>query len=198
MNSEQLIHQLYSIGAIKFGEFILKSGAASKLYLDLRQIISHPQLLRAVSFKIGEQIKNVKFDIICGVPYTALPIATCISLHQDIPMIMRRKEKKTYGTKQTIEGNYSAGQTCLVIEDLITTGGSILETIADLKEVGLQVKDVAMLIDREQGGKDNLQNKNLSVHAVFGMNEVLKTLLRSPLLNETERDIANTLLFETI
>ncbi|SRR5579883_625130 len=193
MASNSLIFSLYQIGAVKFGEFTLKSGQTSKIYLDLRQIISYPDVLRAVSNAIWEKVKNCQFDLICGVPYTALPIATCLSLDHKIPMIMRRKEKKSYGTKQQIEGKFAAGQTCLIIEDVITSGMSILETTADLEEAGLKIKDLAVLIDREQGGRENLQQKNYRVHAVLTMSEILQELLQSDLLPKKEYDIVESL-----
>jgi len=179
MKNEQLIFDLYRINAIKFGDFTLKSGKTSKIYIDLRQIISHPDVLRAVANTIWQQIKDCQFDLICGVPYTALPIATCISLEHNIPMIMRRKEKKDYGTKQQIEGAFQPGQTCLIIEDLITTGSSIIETADELEAVGLRVTDSAILIDREQGGRENLQQRNYQVHSAFTLQELLNTSANS-------------------
>jgi len=176
MNHQQLIQALYRIGAVKFGNFVLKSGKKSKIYIDLRQIISHPNILRAVAEAIWQKISGCKLDLICGVPYTALPIATCISLEHHIPMIMRRKEKKTYGTKQQIEGVFQRGQYCVIIEDLITTGSSILETAVELETVGLHVTDVVSLIDRQEGGKENLANKNYHVHCVFTLHELLQTI----------------------
>lgn len=193
-----LIHALYQINAIKFGEFTLKSGQTSHIYLDLRQIVSYPEILRAVSDAIWQKIQNCHFDFICGVPYTALPIATGVSLQHNIPMIMRRKEKKAYGTKQQIEGNFKKNQTCLIIEDVITTGSSIIETADELLEAGLQVRDLAVLIDREEGGFDHLQQKNYKVHAVFTLTDIMKTLINQPLLTATEQQIVNQLLHERI
>lgn len=188
-----LVHSLYQIGAIKFGEFTLKSGKTSKIYLDLRQIISYPQILRTVSNAIWQKIHTCHLDIICGVPYTALPIASCITLQHNIPMVMRRKEKKDYGTKQRIEGKFKPGQNCVIIEDVITTGGSILETAADLEEAGIKVTDLAVLIDRQQGGKEALEAKNYAVHSVFTMQEILRHLLHSTLLTPEERTIVTSL-----
>src|SRR5436853_397774 len=112
MNYKPLIFSLYQIGAIKFGDFTLKSGQKSKIYIDLRLIISYPDILRAVAEVIWQQVNGYPFELVCGVPYTALPIATCLSLQQNLPMVMRRKEKKEYGTAQHVEGNFKTGQKC--------------------------------------------------------------------------------------
>jgi len=184
-DKQALIHALYKIKVVQFGEFKLKSGQTSSIYINLRKIISYPNLLRTISEAIWENIKGCQFDLVCGVPYTALPIATCLSLDHQIPMIMRRKEKKDYGTKQMIEGEFTTGQRCLIIEDIITTGGSIIETATELENAGLKINDVVALIDREQGGKDNL-SKHFRTHTILTLSEILHSLLNSDLVNETE------------
>lgn len=186
MINSSLIVSLYQIGAIQFGEFELKSGQLSSVYMNLRKIISYPTLLRTISATMWSATNNQSFDLVCGVPYTALPIATSLSLEHHIPMIMRRKEKKDYGTKQSIEGEFHAGQKVLVIEDVITTGGSIIETTSELEQHGLIIEDVVALIDREQGGKETLE-KQYRVHTIFTLSEALETLLQSSLLSDTER-----------
>ncbi len=191
---KNIITELHAIGAIKFGSFILKNGALSPIYIDLRLIISSPALLTAVAEAMWNKISTCQFDVICGVPYTALPIATCLSLLHNLPMIMRRKEKKAYGTKQMIEGKFAPKQRCLLIEDVITSGSSILETAADCQHAGLITKDVVVFIDREASGKHKLQQQNFTVHAAVTLTEVLTTLKRSGVLNVDEANIVAKLL----
>jgi len=197
MNFQALIVSLYQIGAVKFGQFTLKSGQPSKIYLDLRQIISYPDILRSVAEAMWHTIHSSKFNLVCGVPYTALPIATCLSLQHDIAMIMRRKEKKTYGTKQQIEGSFQPGQVCLIIEDIITTGGSILETTDDLEAAGLKIHDAIVLINREQGGEANLNARKIKLHSVLTLNLVMKELLDLNVLSDQENKIVLELLATT-
>ncbi len=190
-----LAQSLYQIGAIQFGEFTLKSGQTSTIYINLRVIISHPHLLREIAEAMWEKVSGSQFELVCGVPYTALPIATCMSLDHNIPMVMRRKEKKDYGTKQLIEGQFKPGQHCLIIEDVITTGGSIIETAADLQEAGLEVRDLVVLIDREQGGRQNLE-KNYHVHSILTISSILETLLQSAKISANERQIIEKFIAE--
>ncbi|CAN8010023.1 unnamed protein product [Ixodes pacificus] len=177
--AKDLICELVDAGGIKFGSFTLKSGITSPIYVDLRMCVSHPKLLQNIASLVADTMQEDKIDtdLICGVPYTALPIATCVSMKTSLPMVMRRKEAKSYGTKQIIEGNYKAGQKCVVIEDIVSSGSSIIETSQALTAAGLVVTDAIVFLDREQGGSENLLQWNIKTHSIFKITDILDTLL---------------------
>ena len=168
-----LADSLLEAGCIKFGEFTLKSGLKSPIYIDLRQIITYPKLLEQVGAAYLPLLEKLQFDRIAGLPYAAIPIVTAISLAGNYPMIYPRKEVKAYGTKAEIEGEYHAGETVVVIDDLATTGGSKFEAIEKLTGVGLVVKDVAVLVDRQSGAKESLAKAGYNMHAVLTIREML-------------------------
>jgi len=183
-----LILDLFAIGAIKFGEFTLKNGTLSPIYIDLRVTVSYPKILMKIAETLHELTTNTIFDLICGVPYTALPFATTLSIKYNVPMVIRRKEAKDYGTKKIIEGVFEIGQKCLIIEDLITSGSSILETTEPLKNEGLFVTDAIVLLDRQQGGKENLQKAGINVNSIFKMDELLAILLAQNKISQQKFD----------
>jgi uridine monophosphate synthetase len=168
-----LADALLSAGCIKFGQFTLKSGLISPIYIDLRQVITYPALLRQIGEAYLPLIKDLRFDRLAGLPYAAIPIATAISLAGNYPLIYPRKEVKTYGTKAEIEGEFKPGETALVIDDLATTGGSKFEAIEKLTSAGLKVSDVAVLVDRQSGAREALEQAGFRLHAVLTITEML-------------------------
>ncbi len=185
MSKQSIALALQEVGAVKFGDFTLKSGMKSPIYIDLRVLVSYPKLLKEIAEAMADLAKGLKFDVIAGIPYTALPIATAISIAQNWPMVYARKEVKDYGTKRKLEGMFKAGQTALIIDDLITTGGSKFETIEPFNEAGLKVTDIVVLVDREQGGAKILEEKGYHLHSVLGINELLDLLKSAGKIDET-------------
>jgi uridine monophosphate synthetase len=164
---------LLSAGCIKFGDFTLKSGLKSPIYIDLRRIISYPKLLEQIAAAYLPVLRPLSFIRLAGLPYAAIPIATAISLAGNYPMIYPRKEAKSYGTKAEIEGEYHAGETAVIIDDLATTGGSKFEAIEKLTGAGLVVKDVVVLVDRQSGAKESLEQAGFHLHAVLTISVLL-------------------------
>lgn len=175
---EQLVLDLYAIKAIKFGSFTLKSGIVSPFYLDLRMIVSYPHVLDVISDVFWDKMRVLYFDTVVGVPYTALPIMTAIGLKHEQSMIIVRKEKKDYGTKKILEGEYHSGQIAIVVDDVITNGESKFIAIKPLEDEGITVKDIVVLVDREQGGPELLEKAGYRCHAIYTVNEIFETLLK--------------------
>jgi len=182
----KIIDALISIGAVKFGEYKLKSGIISPIYLDLRILISFPELLKDIASLLTQPASSLQFDRIAGIPYTALPIATAFSLESGVPMVYCRKEKKEYGTAQQIEGVWKEGETVLIIDDLITNGESKTETFTVYESAGLVVKDVIVLIDREQGGKERLEEQGYKLHALISIFEIIDRLKNLKQISESK------------
>ncbi len=183
---EDFLLKAYELGIIKFGNFTLKSGIESPFYVDLRPLSSSPQLLKTLANSLLDLVEKSPFELICGVPYAALPMGTTMSLASGIPLIIKRKENKGYGTKRMVEGVYEDGQNCLLVEDVITSGQSLLETIDEIEREGLKVTDIVVVLDREQGGIDKLKKKGYTVHTLFTINEAVDILHKYHRLNDAE------------
>ncbi len=168
---------LHELGAIKFGAFTLASGMESPFYIDLRLLVSRPRLLEQVAEAYASLLRDIPHDRIAGVPYAALPIGTAVALAADAPLIYPRKEVKQHGLGKDIEGQWAPGDRVVIIEDLITSGGSTLRTAERLRAAGLVVEDVIVLIDREQGGVENLAAAGIRAHCVFRLRELLDALV---------------------
>lgn len=172
----ELILQLYEIGAIQFGEFTLASGQLSPIYIDLRRLSAVPKVLERVAGAYAELLEPLSFERLAAVPYAALTIGTAVALRMGKSLIYPRKEVKSYGTGRAIEGIFAAGERVVVLEDLVTSGGSVLKAIAPLAAAGLRVQEVVVLIDREQGGRQNLAGQGYRLHAALQLSQVVETL----------------------
>ncbi len=178
--------ECYRHEIIKFGRFTLKSGIESPFYVDLRPLASDPKILKDLANRMLDIVPLDEFDLICGVPYAALPMATAMSLESYLPLIIKRKEAKAHGTKKLIEGLYQKGQNCLVVEDVITSGTSLLETLPEIEDAGLNVSDIVVVLDREQGGKELLEKKGYRVHTLFTITEICEILSQVGKLSQDE------------
>ena len=174
---------LFKTGCIKFGDFLLASGKRSPIYIDLRRVISFPGLFRNVARAYEEIVRGIKFDLIASVPYAALPAGSVVAWQMGVSMIYPRKEVKEHGTGQAIEGSFEPGQIAVLIEDVITTGGSIVTAAEVLRQAGLDLRDVVVLVDREQGGDLKMKEIGLSLHSVLKISEIISILKKQSLID---------------
>jgi len=185
---EELCLALHDLGCVRFGDFTLVSGQRSPIYLDLRLLVSSPALLRRVADAYVEILASLSFDRLAAIPYAALPIATAVALEMDVPLIYPRKEVKEHGTRRGIEGQFQEGERVVVLDDLITTGGSKLKAIQPLEEGALEVEDVVVLVDRGQGGGDELRQQGYRLHSVLTLREMLEILAKHGRITAGQRD----------
>ena len=174
---QSLLSNLHSLGAVKFGDFTLASCIQSPFYIDLRLLVSRPALLAQAAQAYAKILSGLAYDRIAGIPYAGLPIGVAVSLATGAPLIYPRKEVKQYGTGKGIEGNWQAGERVVIIEDLITSAGSLIQGAQRLREAGLVVEDAIVLIDREQGGMANLAAAGIRGHTVYRLSDVLAELV---------------------
>ena len=161
-----MIGKLIESGCIQVGQFTLKNGEVSKYYFDIRKLISFPELLSQVGDALYLLMGD--FDIICGIPYGALPLATYISVTYNKPMIYVRDKPKEYGMRNLIEGNYKNTDRCIILDDVITTGGSI-QRVYDILEDQVNVVKSIVVLDRQQEKHCRIQ-----VECLFNKTDVVK------------------------
>lgn len=174
-----LLRQMLKASVFKFGEFQLKSGQISPIYIDLRECFGHPGLLMLISEAISKQVEisEVQYAGVLGIPYAALPYASVAAgNYLKKPLLIVRKEAKSYGTKKLIEGLYQPNDRLILIEDVVTTGGSILDVVKVLHTENLVASDVFCILDREQGGRQKLQDAGVTLHSLLDMQTVLTFL----------------------
>jgi len=164
---------LLKTGCIKFGRFTLKSGIESPIYIDMRRLVGYPELLAEIALAYIPILQGLDFSHLAALPYAALPITSTISLFSGWSMIYPRKEVKTYGTKAEIEGVFNPGDRVVVIDDLVSTGGSKFEAIDKLRSAGLEVQDVVVLVDRSLDGGAALASQGYRLHAVLNLAKIL-------------------------
>ena len=187
-----LAEELWNLNAIDFGDFTLgRTAVHSPIYVNVRRLISNPRALARCANIIRDELEALMamrhphvhpFSLVAGVPFGGLHVATAYSLAVSMPMIYIHPPATE--KSDVIEGLYSKGQTCLIIDDLITGGGSILQTGATLAEAGLVVKDAVTLIDRQEGGRRALKSAGINLVSILTLEQIANYLMSAGHIEE--------------
>jgi orotate phosphoribosyltransferase len=184
--------ELHNKKIFQIKDTVLSSGKTSPYYCDLRQILSHPQLLTVVTdymiFKIKEQ--TITFDRIASVPLGSVPFASIVASKMDVPSIMIRDKPKSHGNKRMFEGVINVDDNILLIEDVITTGASVIETIAKIRNRGANVVGVMCILDRQEGGSENIAYhfSDIPVYSMFTVSTLMNSLLINKLIQDYDAE----------
>jgi orotate phosphoribosyltransferase len=186
----ELAKSLVKTQALKFGVFTLTSGRMSSYYIDLRLVPSYPPIFKRIIDMyckvIVKEIGLSKFDIICGIPTSGLVFASVIAISLEKPLIYIRKEARQHGTQRSIEGLIKPGDRVLLVDDLITTGSSLINSKEKIAAEGCEIEDSIVLVDREEGGIENLKKLGANIHYVAKVTELTKELYANDVINEEE------------
>ena len=173
---------------IRFGDFTLSSGKKSSYYVDLRLVSSFPHQFRKVIKNlqdlISEEIGMEKFDTLASVPTGGLVIASALAIETVKPLIYVRSKPKDYGTSKSIEGSASKGMKVLMIDDVATTGGSVVNAIKALKQEGVIISDAYVIVNRMEGASQALESEGVKMHQVTDILEITKNLFKENLIPE--------------
>jgi uridine monophosphate synthetase len=189
-SQQGLIRDLHRIGAVQFGQFTLVSGLSSPIYIDLRLLSSDPSTLARAAAAYAKLLRDLSFDRLAAIPYAALPIGAAVALQTGQPLIYPRQEVKDHGRRRAVEGHFAPGERAVVLDDLITTGGSKIEAVQALRDAGLLVEDVVVLIDRQATGAADLAAHGLRLHAVLTLRQIVAVLAAQGAISSAERAAA--------
>ncbi len=172
MEKLEIINLLKDCDAIQFGRFILTSGAVSNYYIDIKKASTNPTILKKIVEAMAEYVKDN--DIIAGMELGAVPLAVALSLETGKPYVIIRKEKREHGTEKQIEGMNVKDKKVIIVEDVATSGSSILKSVNILRENKAIIHDVIVVVDRENGTKEKLQKMNINFIPLITVSDILK------------------------
>jgi orotate phosphoribosyltransferase len=155
------------------GDFTLRSGAKSTEYFDKYLFEANPELLKHIALAMAEFVPP-GIDALAGLEMGGIPLATMLSQLTGVPVLFVRKKAKEYGTCKIAEGGQVRGRKLLIVEDVVTSGGAILDAAKALREEGAQLAEVVCVIDRESGGPANLAKADLTLKPLFTMSQLKK------------------------
>ena len=170
-SKEYLIDLLKENEVFLKGDFTLSSGKKSDYYINMKKAITNPEILSRIAKLITEKIANDDVDKVAGPALGAVPIATAVSLESKLPLLMIRKEKKGYGTSKLIEGELNSDDNVIVVEDVTTTGGSLLKAIKAVQENGGNVTRAFVVVDRQEGAIEAFGKEGIILEPLIKVDE---------------------------
>ncbi len=194
----ELARKLYEVGAVLFGDFRLSSGGRSRVYIDLRRILSIPELYKPLVDMLAELVSKYKPEVVVGVATGGIPWASMVAYKLGIGLAYVRRERKEYGTRSEVEGLVESKKV-VVVDDVMTTGSSLNDSIKTLRERGAKPVSALVIVDRCQGGRYKLSQLGLTVEAVVNLPKLLNCLrnvqgVEEAIKEVNVRDCAQTLL----
>ena len=172
MNKKELRTSLEKCGAIQFGRFVLTSGAVSDYYVDIKKASTDPDTLKIIAEAMSEYTQD--YDLLAGMELGAVPLVVALSLETKIPYVIIRKEKREHGTGKQIEGTEVKNKKVLIIEDVTTSGGSVIKSINAIRKNQGKVDEVLVIVDREGGAEEKLQNLDVNFIPLLSVSDILK------------------------
>ncbi|AGB37646.1 orotate phosphoribosyltransferase [Natronococcus occultus] len=171
MTNQDLIDALRAADAVQFGEFELSHGGTSEYYVDKYLFETDPDCLEAIAAAFAERLEPD--DKLGGVALGAVPLAAATSVAADAPYVIVRKQRKEYGTSNLVEGRLEEGEEVVVLEDIVTTGTSLVEAVEALREAGATVERALVVVDRQEGGRETVEDAGLEMEALVTAEELL-------------------------
>jgi orotate phosphoribosyltransferase len=165
MTPEQLARRIAEVALLR-GEFTLRSGRKSNYYLDKYRFETQPDVLQALGRMFTERV-GPKVDRIAGAELGAVPLAAVTSIHCGKPCVFIRNQKKDYGTSKLVEGVLNPGETVMIVEDVLTTGGQVLESCKVLTGMGVKIDRIVAVIDRLEGARANIEGEGFVMESLF-------------------------------
>lgn len=192
-----LAKALWDLGAVQFGDYTIgRTTQHSPVYVNLRLLISNPRALARAARVMNEEVQTrqamlhnplKEFHRVCGIPFGGLHLATAFALRSRVPMVYVHPAKERNGNRLWVEGRFEPGETVLLIDDLVTSGGGIIETAAFLKaNANLTVRDVLVLLDRQEGAREQLKAHGYNLISILGLEPMLNYLMASGLIAEDD------------
>jgi orotate phosphoribosyltransferase len=179
---QELIHELYKVGVVKIGSFVLSSGITSPFYIDMRRIYSYPKIMRLIINEVSKRVDLTQYDVLVGVATSGVALAAFVAAVTNKPMAYVRLERKDHGTLSQVEGEVE-GRTSLIVDDVATTGDSIIKTYEVLKSAGAVPTGALVVVDREQGAEERVRSLGMRYHYVMTARQLFNTLKNDGLLN---------------